>query len=59
MAMKTLACGDIMPGCEATFQGETEDEILAQAGEHAVTVHGLEVSPEVVELVRSRIKEAE
>jgi predicted small metal-binding protein len=50
--MKTLACGEIMPGCDATFEGETVEEILAQAGEHAVTVHGLEVSPEVVEMSR-------
>ena len=55
--MKTLACGEIMPGCGATFQGETEDEILAQAGRHAAEDHGMEVTPEVVELVRSHIKD--
>ena len=56
--MKTLACGDIMIGCPATFTGETEDEILAQAGKHAVEAHGMEVTPEVVELVRSHIHDA-
>jgi predicted small metal-binding protein len=55
--MKTLACGDIMPGCDATFQGQTEDEILAQAGRHAVEDHDLEVTPEVVDLVRSHIRD--
>jgi predicted small metal-binding protein len=57
VAMKTLACGEIMEGCAATFQGETEEEVLAQAGRHAAEEHGLEVTPEVVELVRSHIRE--
>lgn len=56
--MKTLACGEIMDGCPATFQGETEDEILTQAGRHAAEDHGLEVTPDVVELVRSHIRDA-
>jgi predicted small metal-binding protein len=55
--VKTLACGEILPGCDATFQGQTDDEILAKAGCHAVEAHGLEVTPEVVELVRSHIRD--
>jgi predicted small metal-binding protein len=55
--MKTLACGEIMPGCDATYVGQTEEEILAQAGRHVVETHGLEVTPELVELVRSHIRE--
>jgi predicted small metal-binding protein len=55
--MKNLACGDIMPGCSATFQGQTEEEILAQAGRHAAEEHNLEVTPEVVDLVRSHIRD--
>jgi predicted small metal-binding protein len=57
--MKRLACGEIVSGCTATFEGETDDEILAQAGQHAVADHGMEVTPEVVELVRSHIRETE
>ena len=45
--MKSLACNDIMPGCKATFSGETDDEILQQAGQHAVEAHGLTVTPEI------------
>jgi len=48
-----------MPGCSATFTGETEEDILQQAGPHAVEVHGLEVTPEVVETVRSHIRGVE
>ena len=55
--MKTLACGEIMDGCPARFEGETEDEVLAQAGRHVAEDHGLEVTPEVVELVRSHIRD--
>lgn len=56
--MKTVACNDIMPGCPATFSGETEDEILQQAGQHAVEAHGLTVTPEIVETVRSLIRDS-
>ena len=55
--MKTLACGEIMPGCDATFSGQSDDEILAQAGRHVVEHHKLEVTPELVELVRSHIRD--
>jgi predicted small metal-binding protein len=55
--VKTLACGEIMPGCDARFEGQTDDEILAQAGRHVVETHGLEVTPELVDLVRSHIRD--
>jgi predicted small metal-binding protein len=55
--MKTLACGDIMPGCGQKFREPSEDAILAQAGRHAVDAHGTEVTPEVVELVRAHIRD--
>ena len=54
---KTLACGEIMEGCSATFTGETEEEILAQAGQHAAEDHGLDVTPELVEVVRTHIRD--
>ena len=54
--MKTLACGDLVAGCAQTFRGETEEEILAQAGRHAAEAHGLEVTPELVEQVRAQIR---
>lgn len=57
--MKTLACNDIMPGCPAVFTGETEEEVLQQGGQHAVEVHGLTVTPEIVEAVRAQIRDAE
>lgn len=56
---KTLACGDIMEGCSATFSADTEDELLEQAGQHAAEVHGLDVTPELVEVVRGHIRDSE
>jgi predicted small metal-binding protein len=38
-------------------RGRTTDEILRQAGQHAVDGHGLTVTPELVEAVKARITE--
>jgi len=55
----SLSCGDVMPGCAATFSAETEDELLAQVGPHAAEAHGVtEVTPEVLEAVRGAVKES-
>lgn len=54
--MKTFACGDVVPGCDARFVCDSDDEVLAQVARHAGSVHGMsEVPPEVVGAVRSRI----
>jgi len=55
---KVLHCRDLGFDCEAIVRAESEDEILAQAAEHARTVHNLkEISPELVESVRAAIRE--
>jgi predicted small metal-binding protein len=52
----SLACGDVMPGCAATFQAESEDELLAQVAPHASAAHGIsDVTPEVLEAVKGAI----
>ncbi|TYP87270.1 DUF1059 domain-containing protein [Blastococcus xanthinilyticus] len=38
--MKTFHCGDIIPGCEASFSAADEAGILAQTRRHAVDAHG-------------------
>jgi predicted small metal-binding protein len=56
--MKQFACGDVVPGCDATFTCETDDEILALVGDHAVSDHGItDISDELVTQVRARIVE--
>lgn len=54
--MKSFACGDVVPGCEARWVCNTDEEILFQVAQHAAGAHGLtEVSPELVQSVRSAI----
>lgn len=54
--MKQFACGDVVPGCDARWVCDTEDEILTQVAVHAREAHGLDaIPPEVVDRVRSRI----
>ncbi len=53
-----LACGDVMPGCDATFSAESEDELLAEVGPHAAEAHGItEITPDVLESVRGAIRQ--
>ena len=56
--MKQFRCGEIVPGCEWTIEGESEEEILEHVGEHAREAHGMdEVPPEVQDRVRGLIVE--
>jgi len=56
--MKTLACGDLVPGCPAVVTAETEDEILQIAAQHAVEAHGLSVDG-LVAAVKGAIRDEE
>lgn len=54
--MKSFACGDVVPGCDARFVCRSDDEILVQVAQHAAEVHDMpEVSSSVVDEVRARI----
>lgn len=56
--MKQFSCGAVVPGCTATFSGQTEDEILGQVAAHAKDDHGMDSVPdEVVAQVRENIQE--
>lgn len=55
---KVLRCADVSgTRCQFVARGRTMDEILAQAGEHAVKEHGLTVTPELVDAVKARVTE--
>jgi predicted small metal-binding protein len=57
--MKEFSCGDVVPGCQATFKGQTDDEILGQVATHANEAHDMaEVPAEVVDQVRANIRAA-
>lgn len=52
--MKTFACGDVVPGCHASWVCDTDDEILVTVATHAAADHGLvEISDELVAAVRA------
>lgn len=54
--MKSFACGDVVPGCDASWVCSTDDDILAEVAAHAAADHGLvEVSAELVSAVRASI----
>ncbi len=55
--MKTLHCADAGFNCQAVIHAETEEEILAQAAEHAQTVHGTSVTPDMAAAIKTLIKE--
>jgi predicted small metal-binding protein len=47
-----------LEGCEATCSGETEDDILAQAEEHAADAHpDLTLDDDTVETLKAGIEE--
>jgi predicted small metal-binding protein len=55
---KVLRCADVSgTACQFVARGRTMDEILAQAGQHAVGEHGLTVTPELVDAVKARVTE--
>ncbi len=49
--VKSFACGDVVPGCDARWVCSTEDEILVNVAAHAASAHGLEELP--ADVVRS------
>lgn len=55
--MKTLHCSDAGFDCQGVIQASTEEEVLTQAAEHAREVHGVEVTPEMADQLRTLIKE--
>jgi predicted small metal-binding protein len=54
--VKSFACGDVVPGCEAKWVCSTEDEILVNVAAHAASAHGLvDLPAEVVQSVHKAI----
>ncbi|OMH23478.1 hypothetical protein BKD30_12395 [Tersicoccus phoenicis] len=54
--MKSFACGDVVPGCQARWVCSTDEEILFQVAQHARASHGLtEVPATLVQSVRDAI----
>lgn len=57
---KTLNCRDVGVDCDATFTGETEADVMAQAKEHAHTDHGFdEIPAELADKARGAIQDVQ
>jgi len=57
--MKTLTCSDAGFDCAAVIKGDTEDEIMSKAGEHATTEHNIkaeDMTPELTQKIRGLIR---
>jgi predicted small metal-binding protein len=53
---KVLRCNDLMPGCPFEAHGNTENEVLAKAADHAKTAHNIsEIPPAMMSQVRGAI----
>jgi predicted small metal-binding protein len=56
---KKLACGSVVPGCEFVAHGESDEEIMMKASQHAREAHGVDrMSDELRAKVRASIEEA-
>jgi predicted small metal-binding protein len=52
----SFRCENVFPGCEGEVQGETEEETLQAAAEHAASVHGVaELDAATVDTVKASI----
>ena len=57
--MKRFECGTVVNGCDGVVTGETEDDVLQAAAQHAASAHGMtELPDEVVQKVRAGITDA-
>jgi predicted small metal-binding protein len=55
---KVLRCREVGMDCDFVARGETEEEILKKAAEHADTDHGMkEIPEEVLAKVRAAIRD--
>lgn len=56
--MKTLNCRDAGFDCDAQIHASTDEDVLAQAADHASSVHGVTVTPEMAESLKPLIHES-
>jgi predicted small metal-binding protein len=55
---KVLSCRDVGVDCDFEAKGETEEEIMQKAAQHAKEAHGMtEIPPEIVEKCQKAIRD--
>ena len=57
---KTLSCREVGMDCNFVVKGDSEEQILSQAAEHARTEHNMnEIPAELLDRVKSLIRDDE
>lgn len=55
--MKTMACGEVVPGCDFEANAQTDEELMRKVAAHASEAHGVrEITPELAEKVKAAIR---
>ena len=55
---KSISCADTGADCSWSATAQTEEELMNKVADHAKEEHkGMEVTPELVEKIKSHIKE--
>ncbi len=54
---KVLYCSEVMHGCSFEARGDSQEEVMALAVEHAKSAHGAEISEDLEMTVRNAIRE--
>ncbi len=57
--MKQLKCSDVGFECPAVIHAHSEEEVLTQAAKHALDAHGVTVTAEMAEQVKTLITDDE
>lgn len=55
--MKKLDCRDAGFDCEGKIEAETTAEVMAQAAEHAKSVHDVDLTPEMADQIKQLIRD--
>jgi predicted small metal-binding protein len=57
---KVLECGSIVPGCKVVIHGDSEEDLMMKAMEHARAAHGVEhMSEQLKAHIRAAINEGD
>jgi predicted small metal-binding protein len=57
---KIIDCGKVNPasGCGHVIRGESDEDVLIKAAEHAQKEHGLQPTPELMSAVKGHVQDA-
>ncbi len=54
---KVIYCGDMGCGCDFVVRGETMEEVLKVGVDHGKEVHGMNVTPDMLDLIKGMVRD--